>query len=308
MQLSCCKVYFNIADIDDMMMTMMTSILVECFIILCFAFSYSSLAEFSLIEDEKFDFLIPDEYLDESVDGTCSSNRHKDCRIGGIMACSSPIHQTSCLKQSLYDNALLQLRYRGRADLVLNQQQQHKERGEEEEKGEVEGEVGALHGSAAVDAPEGIEADFNSQADSLHEEADALDSPSSFAKEDNSHYSVSQADNSPDVVLIDLGVSPSPPPPQLNNTVTLDVSTEVGPEGEGPCWARNATFTLNECPIEGSTSAAVQDTISGSSCASEEEGQKPTRLPTLAKRTQTDLVNANVVSDIPLHRFNQPIY
>ena len=259
------------------------------------------LAEFSLIEDEKFDFLIPDEYLDESLDGSCGG-RHNDStdRTGGISACSSPIHQGGCLKQSIYDNALLQLRHRGRADLVLNQQQQHKER---EEEGEREGDVGALCGSMIVDDLKGI-ASEHTQTDALQEEAGALRTASLFAEEDNLHC---QADNSPAVQLIDLGASPSLPPLQLNSTQTLDVSTDVGHEAEGLCCPRNTTFTLNECLLEGSASAVTVDANSGSNSASEEEGQKPTRLPTFAKRTQPSLANANVVS-VPPHHHNQCIY
>lgn len=263
-------------------------------------FAYSLVTEFSLIEDEKFDFLIPDEYLDESIDGTSGSDQHKDSssRAGGIMACSSPILQSGCPKQSAYDKALLQLKYRGRADLILNhyQQKQPRKRGEEEEE---EGEVSPVYASVSVDVPEEI-AGGHSQADSLHDEVAALDIMSSLGVEDNSHCGDSGEGKSSSSLLIDLEVSPSAPPPKLNSTVTLDVDSVVL-EGEGT-RQRNTTFTLIDCPFEGSTSAAVEEMAnSGSDCTSEEEGQRPSKLPTLAKRTQASLVN--VVSVCPLHQY-----
>ena len=263
-------------------------------------FYQSSLAEFSLIEDEKFDFLIPEEYLNESIDGSCGRDGQRDCasRTGDIMACSSPIHQADGLRQSVYDNALLQLKHRGRADLLLNHhhQQQHREREEEEEdEGEGGGEVAALCGGEAVHVPEDIPPE-HTQDGSLQEEAGAVDNASLFAEE---HCNISQTDKSPAIMLIDLGVSPSPPPPRLNTTQTLDVSTDVVLEMEGQCCGRNATFTLNECLLEASTSGAVGDAKDGSNCTTEEAGQRPTRLPTLGKRAQTSLVNADVVSVAP---------
>lgn len=213
------------------------------------------------------------------------------------MACSSPIHQVDGLRQSVYDNALLQLRHRGRADLLLNHQQQHRER--EEEEGEGGGEVGALRGSEAVHVSKYIPPE-HTQDGSLQDEAGAVDNASSFAKE---HCSISPADKSQAIMLIDLGVSPSPPPPppQLNTTQTLDVSTDVALEVEGLCCGRNTTFTLRECLPEGSsTSGAVVDAKDGNNCTTEEEaGQRPTRLPTFTKQTQANLVNADVVSVAP---------
>ena len=216
------------------------------------------------------------------------------------MACSSPIHQADGLRQSVYDNALLQLRHRGRADLLLDHQQQHRGKEEEEEdEGKGGGEVGALCGSEAVHVPEDIPPE-HAQDGSLQEEAGAVDNAFSFAEE---HCSISQTDKSPAIMLIDLGVSPSPPPPppppRLNTTQTLDVSTDVVLEIEGQCCGRNATFTLNECLLEGSTSGAAGDAKDGSNCTTEEAGQRPTRLPSLAKRTQANLVNADVVSVAP---------
>ena len=261
-----------------MMMVMVVSYpLLAAIVVLTLLFlsTYSMLTEFSLIEDEKFDFLIPDEYFDESIDGTSGSDQHKDSRMGGIMACSSPIIQNGCPEQSVYDKALLQLKYRGRADLVLNHYWQKQPREQKDE----EGEAGSTHSSPSV-------------ADSLHGEVAALDIVSSFGEEDNSDCRDSREGSSSPSLLIDLEVSPSAPPPSLNNTVTLDFDS-VGLEGEGQGKQhRNTTFTLIDRPFEGSTSAAVEETAnSGSECPLEEEGHKPSRLPTLANRTQTSLVN-----------------
>lgn len=201
------------------------------------------------------------------------------------MACSSPISQDSCPKMSVYEKALLQLKYRGRADLILNQhcyrQEQPMESGEEEEE-EDECEEDPLNGSA--DVPERI-AGEDPQAGSQHKELAALDIASSFAEDSQGNGE----GNATFGLLIDLEASPSAPPPKLNNTMTLDTNN-IGLEGEGMRQQQqNTTFTLIDCPFEVSTSATAVEETANSNSVSEEEGQRPSRLPTLLKRTQPSL-------------------